>query len=63
MICMRTNGKTKFYCTYCGFDVTYEGEVTSKTEQTFCPARDGDFCEGKRRPLKQGRAKRTPEHT
>jgi hypothetical protein len=49
---MRTIGKTKFYCRYCGFDVIYEGDVTRFTEQTLCPVRDGDFCEGKRRTLR-----------
>jgi hypothetical protein len=49
---MRTNGKTKFYCAHCGFDVTYEGDVTFETDQTLCPARDGDFCEGKKRMAK-----------
>lgn len=52
---MRTNGKGLYYCKHCGFDCTLDPHHARRNEAValeMCPARDGDFCEPKRRVKK-----------
>lgn len=49
---MRTCGKTDYYCRFCGYDT--EPPDRDGNSEIFCPLRDGDFCEPKRRGLRAG---------
>jgi len=50
---MRTTGVGKYYCACCGFDCSPPDKDGNADK--FCPARDGDVCEPKRRKPKAAR--------
>jgi hypothetical protein len=51
---MRTTGDGKYYCIHCGFDCTPATENKDYADEE-CPARDGDFCEPRKRTRKVSR--------